>query len=226
MERKNLLVFASGSATGGGSGFKNLVKVGRQKNLAYNIVGVVTHHREGGVVGHAHDLNIPYEVVYPTLSGDDYRNLMREFKADKAALSGWLRPVTGLSTWEVFNIHPGPLPQFGGHGMHGHHVHEAVIREFKRGKITHSAVCMHFVTPYRKVGDKDNYDQGPLIAQVPVPIFDDDTAEKLGARVNTKEHAIQPIYTSLICEGKIALVGVTVSMMNRAWASGRELPLY
>jgi phosphoribosylglycinamide formyltransferase-1 len=226
MEKTPLIVFASGSATGGGSGFKNLVEVGRRKRLAYEVVCVVTHHQNGGVARHAQALNIPCQVVTTPVSGADYQNLMRACGAEKASLSGWLKSVTGLPTEKVINIHPGPLPEFGGHGMYGHHVHEAVIRQFKKEKIRASAVSMHFVVPYvRYSAGQDNYDTGPLFAQVPVPILANDTAETLAQRVNATEHAIQPIYTSLVCEGKIALVGNRVTMLSNAWLCGRELPL-
>ena len=220
------LVFASGSATGGGSGFKNLVetKSVSRPNLAYDIVGVVTHHVNGGVVQHAQALRIPCTVISPKVSKEEYRFLVEEFDAELVALSGWLRPVVGLPPEKVINIHPGPLRRFGGHGMYGHHVHEAVIEAFRKGEIRETAMSMHFVDPYIKTADGDNYDKGPVFAEIPIGIVSDDTADSLGKAVNGMEHMFQPLYTSLVAEGRIALRQGKVWMENEEWRYGRDLP--
>lgn len=111
--------------------------------------------------------------------------------------SGWLKMVHGLDPTHTINIHPGPLPEFGGYGMHGHFVHEAVMETFRKGRITQSAVTLHFVN--------EEYDQGPIIAMIPVLIRPEDTAETLGARVNKVEHAWQSYYLNEIVHGRIRL---------------------
>jgi hypothetical protein len=107
---------------------------------------------------------------------------------------------TKFNSKTVFNIHPGPLPEFGGKGMYGHHVHEAVLAAFKRGEIEQSAVSMHFVT--------EDYDRGPTFLNLPVKIKKDDTAEDLGLRVNLFEHLYQPMITSMVVNGLISWDGV------------------
>lgn len=134
------------------------------------------------------------------------QKIASETGADFFALSGWLKLVKGLNpatrfnSRTVFNIHPGPLPNFGGPGLYGHYVHEAVIAAYRQGKITHSAVSMHFVT--------EEYDRGPIFLNCRVKIKDNDTPETLGARVNEWEHAYQPGVTNLVVNGYIKWDGV------------------
>ncbi len=186
---KKLLIFASGTKTGGGSGFENLAN--QHLVLGANIIGVVSNHAEGGVKEKAQRLGIPFIHFPAPWSTGAYQDIVRKAGADFVALSGWLKLVTGLDPRTTFNIHPGPLPRFGGEGMYGHHVHEAVLA----AGMSHSTVSMHFVTPV--------YDEGPLFFRYPVPVLPGDTAETLGARVNAAEHAWQPFMTRLVVSGEI-----------------------
>lgn len=226
MKKKRILVLASGSATGGGSGFRNLVVQSRARGLPYEVIAVVTHHASGGVRSHAKALGVHDVVVPPNIGREDYAKMYASFAPDLVALSGWLKPVSGLPTEKVINIHPGLLPGFGGKGMYGHHVHEKTIEAFKKGEIDQSAVSMHFVPPYeRKLLGSDNYDTGQLFAVVPVPIRGTDDADALGKRVNVMEHKIQPALTALVAEGCIALrPDGTVWMEDKSWYEGRNLP--
>src|SRR3989344_737316 len=148
MEKPKILVFASGTASGGGSGFENLVNASRARDgdLSADIIGVVSNHEFGGVRKRADRLGVPFVFFGQPWLAKRYWKIARKSHADFFALSGWLKRVIGLPPRATFNIHPGPLPEFGGDGMYGHHVHEAVMAAFKRGEITHSALCMHFVT--------------------------------------------------------------------------------
>jgi folate-dependent phosphoribosylglycinamide formyltransferase PurN len=121
-------------------------------------------------------------------------------------LSGWLKLVAGLDPARTINIHPGPLPRFGGHGMYGHNVHEAVLEAYHFGEITHSAVTMHFVD--------EVYDRGPVFFQMPVPIEPTDTAETLAARVNKVEHEWQSRALNYVVDSKVWLAGGKVNYAN------------
>lgn len=193
MKKPKLLIFASGSKDGGGSGFENLVKAMHSGILDADIIGVVSNHENGGVREKADHLNIPFIHFIAPYIAESYQEITKG--ADFVALSGWLKLVSGLDPRTTFNIHPGPLPQFGGKGMHGHHVHEAVIEAYRRGELTHSAVSMHFVT--------ENYDEGPVFLSIPIEIRQDDTPETLGLRVNLAEHKYQPIATNAVLHGWI-----------------------
>lgn len=213
----NLLVFASGDAEGGGSGFENLVNYANWNLLDANIIAVVSNHEHGGVREKADRLGIPFEFMdlqKITAEAEQdklltkklalamaYQELYRKNGSCHVALSDWMFFVHGLPKEKVFNIHPCPLVDFGGDGKYGHHVHEAVIAAYQAGKIKRTAVSMHFVDPAKKYDDPTY-----LICQIPVPIKPDDNAKILAARVNVVEHTIQPLVTHLIVTGQIRLV--------------------
>lgn len=199
MDEPRLVVFASGSKTGGGSGFENLVMASRKGILSAKIVAVVSNHASGGVFQRARNLYVPFIHFPPLWTEEKYRHIVKICRADFVALSGWLKLVYGLDPMTTFNIHPGPLPEFGGHGMYGHRVHEAVLQAYRAGKLFDSAICMHFVT--------QSYDDGPVFFYQSVPIVPDDTAETLGKRVNEYEHISQPIATNLVVNGLISWDG-------------------
>ncbi len=198
MNKPKLIIFASGSKTGGGSGFENLVLASRNGKLDAEIIAVVSNHENGGVREKADRLGIKFVHFPAPHTAERYQEITRD--TDYVALSGWLKLVTGLNPRTTFNIHPGPLPRFGGPGMYGHHVHEAVMEAYRRGEVTHSTVTMHFVT--------EKYDDGPVFLQEPVDIFPNDTAETLAARVNQVEHSLQPMITDFVVHGKISWDGV------------------
>lgn len=198
MKRK-LLVFASGTKEGGGSGFENLVSAAAVGTLEANIVAVVSDIENGGVRERAERLGIPFIYFAAPYSAERYRQVVKDTGAEFVALSGWLRLVKGLDSKITFNIHPGPLPTFGGKGLYGKHVHEAVLKAFTEGRARTSAVSMHFVT--------EEFDEGPVFFSHPVPIFPDDTPETLGKRVKEAERLWQPILTDRVVKGEIAWDG-------------------
>ncbi len=200
MKRKvRILVLASGDKTGGGSGFQEMVERSRTepKILDAEIVGVASNHEGGGVYQKAQKLSVPFAFFPGSFTSENYQALVTKFNADYVMCSGWLKPVIGLPEKMVINIHPGPLPHFGGKGMYGHHVHEAVIKAYKKGELTQSAVSMHFVN--------EEYDRGAGIIQIPVLIRPDDDAETLAARVLKVEHNYQSLILNEIVHGRIFL---------------------
>jgi phosphoribosylglycinamide formyltransferase 1 len=114
-----------------------------------------------------------------------------EFQPDLIILGGWLHRLEIPPAWagRVLNIHPSLLPAFGGQGMYGMHVHEAVWAAGVR--ITGCTV--HIV-------DND-YDTGPIVAQAAVPIFDEDTPADLAARVFAAECELYPYAIRRVAAG-------------------------
>jgi len=112
-------------------------------------------------------------------------------------LSGYLRqlgPATlGRYAGRVLNIHPGPLPQFGGHGMYGRRVHEAVLA----AAAAESGICIHLVD--------EEYDRGPVIARRSVEVRPGDTPESLEARVRALEPGFFVQSLQRIAEGSLDL---------------------
>ncbi|HEY4512345.1 MAG TPA: formyltransferase family protein [Candidatus Paceibacterota bacterium] len=200
MVKKRLIIFASGTKEGGGSGATNLVEAsldGRLPNA--EIIAVVSNHGKGGVATHCKKLQVLFIHFAGPFDEIHYKKIIKETNPDFVALSGWLRPILGLDPKKTFNIHPGPLPRFGGIGMYGHYVHEAVIKAYNQGEVKNTEVSMHFVTP--------NYDEGPVFFRKAVSIMDDDTPETLAKRVNQAEHLWQPKITSLVLSGEISWDG-------------------
>jgi phosphoribosylglycinamide formyltransferase/phosphoribosylglycinamide formyltransferase-1 len=110
--------------------------------------------------------------------------LLRKFKIDLVVLAGYLKRIPPKVIREyagrIVNVHPALLPDFGGEGMYGARVHEAVIA----AGATESGVTVHLVD--------DEYDRGPIIAQWRIPVNKSDTAESLAARVLNVEHVVYP----------------------------------
>lgn len=97
--------------------------------------------------------------------------------------------------YPVVNVHPALLPRFGGKGMYGHHVHEAVLAAGEK----ESGCTIHFVDP--------EYDHGPILAQRKVAVFPDDTPDTLADRVMATERELYPEAISLIAAGRVRIDG-------------------
>lgn len=114
--------------------------------------------------------------------------------ADWICLAGYMRllPASIVQKWDhrILNIHPALLPKFGGKGMYGHYVHEAVLAAGE----TESGCSVHWVT--------EQYDEGAIVHQMRCPVLPDDTPESLAARVLKLEH--QCYYDALV---KVATSG-------------------
>jgi len=194
--RRRILVFASGDEKGGGSGFVELVENSRTGVLPAEIIAVVSQHENGGVAKKAKVLGVPFELFKGPNIAATYQEIWSRYGEPWVALSGWIKRVLGLPARSVFNIHPAPLPGFGGKDWYGHRVHEQVLAAFRSGKITSSAVCMHFAT--------DVYDDPrALFFKYPVLIRQDDDADSLGKRVNKIEHGWQSFITGLVVKRQI-----------------------
>jgi formyltetrahydrofolate-dependent phosphoribosylglycinamide formyltransferase len=124
-------------------------------------------------------------------------SLCSQHKVDLICLGGWLQLLRLPESWigKVMNIHPALLPMFGGKGMFGHRVHEAVIAA--GCKI--SGCTVHFVD--------NEYDAGPIILQRVCPVLDDDTADTLAARVFEEEKIAYPRAINLYQTNRLKIVG-------------------
>ncbi len=133
--------------------------------------------------------------------GDSFgEELMRCFKQrdiEYVVLAGYLRmiPLMVVRAWRnrIVNIHPALLPLFGGRGMYGKRVHEAVLASGMKV----SGATVHFVD--------EEFDHGPIIAQRAVPVYSDDTAASLAARVLEVEHALLPDVIASIAYGRVSV---------------------
>jgi phosphoribosylglycinamide formyltransferase-1 len=131
--------------------------------------------------------------VWETISAYDVRLV---------AHAGFLQKLLVPPGWEgrVLNIHPSLLPAFGGQGMYGHHVHEAVLAHGCKVSGCTIHIC-------------DNaYDTGPIVAQRCVPVHDDDTPDTLAARVFAAECDLYPAVIRAFAEGRVQQRGRRVTI--------------
>lgn len=126
------------------------------------------------------------ENAHFNVSGDgtELFDLLDRFRIDLVILAGYLKriPPRVIEAYggRILNIHPALLPDFGGEGMYGARVHEAVLA----AKMEQTGVTVHLVD--------DDYDRGPIVAQWIVPVLPGDDAASLGARVLEVEHLVYP----------------------------------
>ena len=123
--------------------------------------------------------------------------VLQEHGVDTVVLAGYMKRIgpQTLAAYRgrILNIHPALLPRFGGEGMYGRRVHEAVLQAGE----TVTGVTVHVVD--------ELYDHGPILAQVEVPVHQGDTADTLAARVLQQEHRLYAETLSRIAAGEIAL---------------------
>lgn len=116
--------------------------------------------------------------------GTELLDLLKKHRIDLVVLAGYLKRIPSKVIREysgrMINVHPALLPAFGGEGMYGARVHEAVIASGTK----ESGVTVHLVD--------DEYDRGPIVAQWRVPVQPSDTADKLAARILNVEHVVYP----------------------------------
>jgi formyltetrahydrofolate-dependent phosphoribosylglycinamide formyltransferase len=192
-------------ASGGGSNLQSLLDTfggpDGGPDPACRIALVVSDRPDIGALERADKFGVPKAVVRlkdyegREAFGQALLDLLGEHGIDLIALAGYLKlvpeNVVGAYRGKIINIHPGPLPTFGGSGMWGHHVHEAVLES----GVAVSGPSIHFVD--------ERYDTGPIIAQWPVPVLPGDTADSLAARVLKYEHRLYPAVLGALARGEV-----------------------
>ncbi len=186
--------------SGGGSNMQSIIdstKTGILKGLA-KVVLVISNNPNAYALERAKKENIKTLCVERKNYADEFsfnaeilKNI-EESKADIICLAGYMR-IVGANIIEkypnkILNIHPALLPKYGGKGMYGHHVHEAVVKakEKKSGATVHIA--------------DENYDTGRIVVQQEVDVYDDDTPQDVAKRVLEVEHKIYPLAIKKLIE--------------------------
>jgi len=192
--------------SGGGTTLQNLLDRSADGSLPARGVGVVSSRADAFGVERARRAGVPAAVA---LRGEGFADrvwdAVRGFAPDLVCFAGWLHllPIPPDFRHRVLNIHPSLLPAFGGHGMYGRHVHEAVLAY--GAKV--SGCTVHFAD--------DTYDTGPVVGQKCVPVQDDDTPETLAARVFTAECEAYPEAIRQIADGDVRVEGRRVRRTRR-----------
>ncbi len=194
--------------SGSGRTLKNFIDLAAAEQLPLDICLVISSTPKASGLQHAEEAGIATRVFRrcETASDEAYGQVIfevcRAAEVDFVLMAGFLKlvPVPEDFAGRVLNIHPSLIPAFCGHGMYGHRVHQGVLNY--GAKLTGCTV--HFVD--------NEYDAGPIIWQQPVPVFDDDTADTLAARVFEAEKEAYPHVLKLLAAGKITLTGRRVSI--------------
>lgn len=191
MEKKNIAIFVSGS----GSNCENIIKYFMNSETV-NIALVLSNRADAYALTRAKKYDIPT----CTMGKADFNNenkilpLLAQYDIDFIVLAGFLLMIPNflVKAYEhrMINLHPALLPKYGGKGMYGHHVHEAV----KAAGETETGMTVHWVS--------DVCDGGEIIAQFSTPISPEDTPDDIAE----KEHVLEMEHFPKVIE-KILLEG-------------------
>ncbi len=185
----NIAIFVSG----GGTNCENIIKYfeGSEK---VRIVRVVSNKASAVAIARAERLGVP-AIVVPKAKFNDPEEilpLLKEYSVDFIVLAGFLLGVPGFLIDEydhrMINLHPALLPKYGGMGMYGHHVHEAV----KAAGEKETGMTVHWVSR--------DVDGGEIIAQFSTPIVPEDTPDDIAA----KEHVLEMEHFPQVIEGIVS----------------------
>ncbi len=182
-------------ASGGGTNLQALLDH-EAGNEAYRVVAVIADRPDAGALDRAREAGRDASVINPKDRsqeeiGDEILRHLRDRDVRVIALAGYLRliPAAVVAAYprRILNIHPALLPAFGGKGMYGARVHQAVVAE--GAKVTGATV--HYVD--------EKYDTGAMVAQWPVPVLPEDDADAVAARVLEVEHLLYPAVLEHVC---------------------------
>ena len=186
--------------SGGGSNLQALIDGSKAGILSARIVWVVSSLAKSYGLTRAENEGIetfvfkPKKYPSPEAAAEDLLAKLQERKIDYIALAGYLKllpsSVVAAYSKRIVNIHPALLPKYGGKGMYGHHVHEAVLASGDK----ESGVTIHLVD--------EIYDHGKILDQARVPVLPDDTPDSLAARVLEQEHKLYPRALNKLISGE------------------------
>ena len=204
-----LAVFASGS----GSNFGAMLKAIDADKLDAEPVLLITNRPGVGAIDKAEARDIPVAILTPAkfekegAFAEALLDTLADHGADFVALAGYLKriPASVVDAFKnrMLNIHPALLPSFGGKGMYGPRIHEAVLEHGCRV----TGVTVHLVDT--------EYDGGPIVLQEPVAVRQEDTPRSLAARVLQLEHHLYPQALQLFAEGRVEVDGRSVLLRDR-----------
>lgn len=178
---KNIAIFASGSGTNA----ENIARYFANNELI-KVALVLSNHVHAGVHARVNALGVPsfsfskeeFAAATPILAK------LAEYAVDFIVLAGFMSKIPDalLDAFsnKIVNIHPALLPKFGGKGMYGHHVHEAVLAAGE----SESGITIHYVNAH--------YDEGKILFQAACPVLPGDTPDTLALRVHQLEYAHYP----------------------------------
>ena len=180
----NIAIFASGAGTNAQIIINTLQSYIPNQNTSVRLI--VTNNRKAGVIEIAKNTQLPFEIldlknIPAQQHAPLYLNILKKYQIDFIVLAGYLKKipqeVTAVFPQKIINIHPALLPAYGGKGMFGKHVHEAVLAA---GEIQ-SGITIHFVD--------EVYDHGRIIFHARCQVEPNETAESLSMKIHALEHS-------------------------------------
>ena len=178
---KNIAILASGSGTNA----ENIISYFADSEDV-NVVLLLSNNRNAGVHERAKKLGVPSLSFSREefSSGELVLDKLKEFRVDFIVLAGYMNKITEplLNAFPnaIINIHPALLPKYGGKGMYGMHVHEAVVN----AQETESGITIHYVN--------ERYDDGAIIFQASCEVLPEDKPEDVANKVHALEYAHFP----------------------------------
>lgn len=178
---KNIAIFASGSGTNA----ENIIRYFADSNTI-KVVVVLSNNRKVGVHERVNKQGVPSFVFTRDAfaEGTPVIEKLAEYKVDFIVLAGFMNkisdPLLRAFPNKIINIHPALLPKYGGKGMFGMHVHEAVVAAGEK----ESGITIHYID--------ENYDEGTTLFQASCPVSSSDTPEDVAAKVHALEYAHYP----------------------------------
>jgi len=172
-------------ASGGGSNARKIMEHFKASPVA-QVALVVSNKARAGVIGIAEEYGIPTQVIdrHGFYETEDLLTVLKKHEIGFIALAGFLWLIPGYLVREyprrILNIHPALLPKYGGKGMYGHHIHEAV----KAAGETESGPTIHFVN--------EHYDEGDIVFQARCAVHPDDSVDDIARNVLALEHRYFP----------------------------------
>ncbi len=176
----SLIIFASGAGTNAAAIIAYFQQSGKAK-----VSLIVSNKADAGVLQIAKREEIPFLIINKqTLHETMLIEQLSDIKPSLIVLAGfmWKVPAAMVHAFpgKIINIHPALLPGYGGKGMYGHHVHNAVVS----AKEKESGITIHYVN--------EVYDDGNIILQARCPVGEQDSADELAARIHKLEHFYYP----------------------------------
>ena len=184
-----IAIFASGAGTNA----HNICRYFSKNPLA-EVALMLTHNPKSGLFDFSLDVGVPVLLLSQAQyrSGDYLLQVMQNYQVDLVVLAGYLKKIppelVASFPQRIVNIHPSLLPEFGGKGMYGSHVHQAVIAAGKE----YSGITIHYVN--------NIYDNGEIIFQASLEIGPHPTPDALQKAIHDLEYKYYPLILENVCK--------------------------
>ncbi|MEC4112732.1 phosphoribosylglycinamide formyltransferase [Myroides pelagicus] len=178
---RKIALFASGS----GTNVANIIKYFDDKSIPNQYL-VLVNNPNAKVIEKAQKRNVPVAIFNrEMLNGQEVKRILDEFAPDLIVLAGflWKFPEAIIADYpnQIINIHPALLPKYGGKGMYGHYVHEAVLANNE----VETGITIHYVN--------EHYDEGGIVFQQATSVVGCKTWEDIAKEVQVLEHTYFPV---------------------------------